>query len=58
MAAQMVARLTGPWPVRLTEASSPELTSRTWCVSDGPVLAGQAGQVAGGCEALVRLVMA
>lgn len=27
------ARLTGPLPVRLADASSPELTSRSWCAS-------------------------
>jgi len=48
-AARRVARLTGPLPVRLVELSSPKVTSRPWVVRlDGPLLADQAGQVAGG----------
>src|SRR5271166_3428812 len=51
MAARMVARLAGPLPVRLVEASSLKVTSRRTDVVvrlDGPVLADEAGQVAGG----------
>jgi hypothetical protein len=47
MAARMVARLTGPRPVRLVAVSSPEVTSRTFVMVrlDGPVLADQPAQV-------------
>jgi len=45
-AARMVARLTGPLPVRLAAASSLKVRSETVVVSlDGPLLADQAGQV-------------
>ena len=48
-AARIVARLAGPRPVRLVEVSSPKVTARYVVVRlDGPVLADEAGQVAGG----------
>src|SRR5712691_4338016 len=47
MAARMVARLTGPLPVRLVAVSSLNVTSVVVRL-DGPVLADEAGQVLGG----------
>ena len=59
MAARMVARLAGPLRVRLAEASSPKVMSRTWwCASMDQCSRVRRPRSAAVALALVRLVMA